>query len=387
MKERKLNLSIDGTDPKFGGIIGQSSWSLCIGAGVSSGMVPTWAELARRVFNKVYNKNLTYEDFISLVSSSGFELNSWFQNCLNHTLIRGLPESDFYDILREELYSDLLKKAEQKGIKKQIIHGIHNPLTHFTPSEVEILHEFIENEFSSKTNSEVTRVLIESFGTRKEPNSIISFNADGILNLSIYLKQQYLSLRNPSKEISNFTRRKIKRIIQSTEMAGKNKNNDRLVPLYHLHGSLFPLVEEESEMKRMESVNKLVFDEASYINMAGSIYSWAQSTFLFHSQMDNIVFVGLSMTDTNIRKWLAWTHTNKMAEVELSHGKRKDHLRHLWITKRPSNPENEYILANSVQHLGVRIAFINDWDEIGLAMNNLIGIRKKKEHNLIQTNK
>lgn len=76
MKQNTLNLFIDGTDPKFGGIIGQSSWSLCIGAGVSSGMIPTWAELARRVFNRTYNKNLNYKDFISLVSSSGFELNS-----------------------------------------------------------------------------------------------------------------------------------------------------------------------------------------------------------------------------------------------------------------------------------------------------------------------
>ncbi|MCG9620688.1 hypothetical protein L1D56_11920 [Vibrio diabolicus] len=42
-----LNKSFDGIDNKYRGHLAASSWTLCVGAGVSFGLVPTWYELTK----------------------------------------------------------------------------------------------------------------------------------------------------------------------------------------------------------------------------------------------------------------------------------------------------------------------------------------------------
>lgn len=370
-----MKIYFDALDPKFGGIIGNNSWSLCIGAGISFGMVPTWMELARRVFNRTYGVLYDTKKFKKLVEVTGFSLDSWFQNCLNHVKETGKSESTFYNCLKEELYNDILGRAKISGVENDLIQGLHYPFA-FKPEQIEQLCDFFETEFTNSSNNQLARVLAKSFTTKKPPKTVISFNADAILNLVVYLFQMRVSLNSKDDE-TNFETRSLKRIIQSIELAGKAKNGQKFIPLYHLHGSLFPNPNGKIKYERKESLNKLIFDEDAYLNISGSIYSWAQSTFLYHAQTDDIVFVGLSMTDSNIRKWLAWTHQNKLLELKMANGRGIKTLNHVWITTRPAKKEQEMIIANSMYHLGVKTAFIDDWSQLQSGLSNIIGVKLK----------
>lgn len=363
----------DALDTKYGGIIGNNSWSLCIGAGISFGMVPTWIELARRVFNKTYGLMYDINDFKSLVDNTGFSLDSWFQNCLNYVVESGKPEDFFYNCLKEELYNDILVKANNAGLEFELIQGLHYPFA-FNPEQIEKLCNFFETEYSNSSNNQISNVLSKSFLSKKPVKSIISLNADGILNLTVFLFQMREAL-NRDGDVKNFENRKLKRIMHSIELGGKIKIGQNFIPYYHLHGSLFPNPKKKMQFERKESLNKLVFDEDAYLNLSGSVYSWAQTTFLYHAQSDDIVFIGLSMSDPNIRKWLAWTHQNKLKELKRVEGKDIKTLNHVWITTRPKSKDQEMIIANSMYHLGVKTAYIDDWSELQNGLANIIGIK------------
>lgn len=368
------NSYFDALDPKFGGIIGRRKWSLCLGAGVSYDIVPTWQELARIVVNKSYNENYNSEHFKKIVGKFGIGLDGWFQSCLNHLVSLGNEESKFYDILRESIYSDLLTKSEEYNVRKLIAQGLHYPFN-FSPTEIDSMYEFMNSEFKYSTNNVLAKILLDSFDTNKEPASIISFNADAILNFTVYLFDSKFHLDSKSDgDLKSFKRRRLKRIIQSIELNGTRKKNIDYIPLYHIHGCLFPKFEAEKQYLRKESINKLIFEESAYINLSASMYSWAQSTFLFHSQADDILFVGLSLTDPNLRKWLAWTHSNKLNELRTNEGKDINYLKHVWITTAPESESEKEIISKSVSHLGVRVAFINDYSEIEQAVRNVAGI-------------
>ena len=57
------NKPFNGTNTNFRGIVVNQPWSLCVGAGISVGMVPTWNELTRRVLNDAFDTNYDSKAF------------------------------------------------------------------------------------------------------------------------------------------------------------------------------------------------------------------------------------------------------------------------------------------------------------------------------------
>src|SRR5689334_9062993 len=94
------------------GHLGYHRWTLCLGAGATSQVVPNWMELTRRVTNSIFNTTYTFAQFKGLVFDTGWGLDSWIQAAANHHQLKGGSMADFQAVIQDILYSDLLAEAK-----------------------------------------------------------------------------------------------------------------------------------------------------------------------------------------------------------------------------------------------------------------------------------
>lgn len=353
----------DAKDKKYKGFFGRGRWSLCIGAGISFGIVPTWFDLTYLVYNRCFNTTHSKDEFEKLVNDSGWSLDSWLQCCQNQYFLEGKSDNDFAELLKEIMYSDLLQRASNYSLKKELIMSFNDPFRlHY--SKIIKLCDFYEKEYPNNSTIQLVKFIIQTIDSNKPPCAIISFNADAIFDALLYMFHSKILIERTNEKW--LKKRKCNRIIRTVEYGTSNH-----IPIFHLHGCLFPNEGIIGYQKKSNSVSKLVFDENSYLKIAGSTYNWAQTTFLYHAQFDQLLFVGLSMSDSNIRKWLAWTTENHNNELKETRKKDILNLKHLWLTKK-SGIQN---INTSLLHLGIRIATIDDWNELNLSLNNILGLK------------
>jgi hypothetical protein len=140
-------------------------------------------------------------------------------------------------------------------------------------------------------------------------------------------------------------------------------------PYIFCHG-LLPIPDGSERFERSLSAEKLVFSESEYLSLANNSFSWPSSMFLSTAVLRTMVFVGLSFTDQNLRRWLAWVQDNKVAELEQRTSAKGASAGgtvygHYWINRRPATKEEEAWIESSVEHLGVRLVWLNRWSELG----------------------
>src|SRR4051812_11990672 len=101
-----------GTDPKYRGILRSEEWSLCLGAGVCTRILPDWPTLSLQVLNDCGSR-LDKHEFEQL-KGTGWGLDAWLQTAMNLLIKENKPDpfSRFYDILESALYGGLLAKAD-----------------------------------------------------------------------------------------------------------------------------------------------------------------------------------------------------------------------------------------------------------------------------------
>lgn len=147
----------------------------------------------------------------------------------------------------------------------------------------------------------------------------------------------------------------------------RGANGRAPIPIYHLHGYL-------PRDNRREAQDSLVFTDAQYWACAANPLSMANSVFAHALHDSHCLFIGLSMTDMNIHRWLA-SHAINLEHTKLSaqawddqpgmsstspRSLRKSLRRHFWV--RPASPS----VAMLEQHLlrrGVVGVAINNWND------------------------
>lgn len=359
-KQRKDVIAVD---KRFRGYLLPNHWTLCVGAGISKGIAPEWFSFTFRLIEAIYKNGITEPQFSQMVRDSGWTLDSWIQSAANKYFFEGGSSAGFKDIVETFLYSTILEKSRGLGIKKHITRVLNNPKTEPKERVFEVC-DFIENEFSGSSVVQISDVLIDSFFQKRHPAAVITFNADTFLETIITLKIRRDHYQGPPPHGHPFYPY-IQVNRPSVVASGK-------VPIYHCHGSVAPT--PVAAGKRHDSRHRLVFLEQEYLAMAGSVAAWGQCVFLHCAQSTKLAFVGMSMSDSNIRRWMAGLEKESIADRELHFYHTRVNPDHIWVRQRPNEPNEKEILSSSLIHMGIRPAWLDSWSELSVGMRNLMAI-------------
>lgn len=348
--------TIDLSEQKFNNYLRgftNQSWILCLGAGICNGILPDWNELTLRLVNSTFNNNWTKEEFKEITIKVGFSLDSWIQGCFNKYKSEGKSIDEFNKLLETCLYSDLLELAEKSNLKKEMILMFESP-KEIKQKKIFELCTFFEFHFNNTTLLQIVRSLIDYNQYSKLPSAIITFNADSLLHsLIVLFNIKYQSEKLGRYHFPKENYRKVTRTFQSWSDS---------IPIFHLHGSISPTTELTAKTK--DSRDSLIFLESSYNEIASSMHSWAQSTFLYSAINSKLVFIGLSMSDPNIRRWLSWTNQAYLSELNSVTEGKGISLPHLWIRTKNNSDNVQDFLDISLRHMGVKIGLVQDYEKI-----------------------
>lgn len=348
--------TINLSEPKFNNYLRcftNQSWILCLGAGICRGILPDWFELTLRLVNSTYQTKWTKEEFTEISNKVSFSLDSWIQGCFNKLKSEGKSINDFNKLLEDCLYSDLLIKAEEENLKDAVITMFESP-KRIKQDKLLQLCVFFEKNYGTTTLMQIVRTLVDKDEDSKLPTAIITFNADSLLHSLIVIFNVKLHFEKTNKYLlpkEDF--RKVTRTFQSWADC---------IPIFHLHGSLSPTTDDFDSTK--DSRDSLIFLESSYNEVASNMYSWAQTTFLYSSTNSKLIFIGLSMSDPNIRRWLSWTNQLYLKELNSVTEGEGQSLPHLWIRTKDNSDEVQKFLDLSLWHMGVKIGLIEDYQKI-----------------------
>ena len=82
--------------------------------------MPTWFDFTRAVFNRATSQILSDASFRNLATSMGWGLDAWLQAGLNSMVVQGHTRDDFFAFIEDELYRDILEKADNSSLKETL---------------------------------------------------------------------------------------------------------------------------------------------------------------------------------------------------------------------------------------------------------------------------
>ncbi len=238
--------------------------TLVLGAGVSLSVgLPNWDQLAQRVWEKALPKLPSPWDIEDDLSP---KRNPQFLPIVFERAFYALGPNKFTQCLRESLYADF-KMPQAATLRK-----------------------------SDSTLAVMARTILQEYraGHAKRIKRVITLNADDLIEQAV--KRLYNNKSAILKPI--------------TTSAGRPNLGRPEIPIYHVHGflpheknwaSLFGLDKQWDQIRQLAQI----FTDTQYWRSASSILSFGNRTMgnaLFDSRC---LFIGLSMTDINVLRWLA----------------------------------------------------------------------------------
>jgi len=172
-------------------------------------------------------------------------------------------------------------------------------------------------------------------------NSIITFNFDALIE-------------------ENLEKHNIK--YKAIDNEG-NRSTPEELPIYHVHGYL-------PRSGKIASTKNIVFSEDSYHTQFIEPFSWSNLIQLNKLNQNTCLFIGLSLTDPNLRRLLDVAN-------------RKDpnnNLNHFIIKKTPSLDSNNekvdelmmFLEEQDANELGLNVIWVNEFDEVSTLVKKLI---------------
>ena len=352
---------------EVGGILADLSkkegWALCVGAGISRPLFPTWPELVGRLAEEVEG------------DGKGAELAAWLleryspdaaiqaaRSMLGHSV------TEFTRILTDKLYQDVRGQLQDEEF--QIFCDV---LSAGRPASLTERHwkQFlrIARELAGQSTAfSLAELVSEIHGTTKEPLAVLSFNAEPLL-LAItnaLESERFFAKGRPTPEAGDR-----KMIFDYVTHSVSRRRLDR-IPFIFLHG-LLEVPDPAGGNKRVKSSDKLVFSEDSYLQLANNAFSWQSSVFLEAASSHHLVFIGVSLSDPNMRRWLAWSHANREAELSELFGVAES-TSHYWVQADPGDEQRRLWLESLVGHLGVRVVWVDGWSEAVPAIRRMLSL-------------
>lgn len=340
-----------------------AGWSLCIGAGASTPAFPDWHTLVRRLVALDTVGSASADDLLR-----GFSSDALIEAARDRL---GMSESEFSRVLVDELYSDIRSEfspsefqalCEVVGNTKAVGSTAAKTLNRCQP-----FLRAVRAHYPNLTALSLAQVLTDLHGTEQAPKSVLSFNAEpllvGLVDALIY--ERFLASGNEVARAGEL--RSVFNIVTHSISARRSGK----IPFIFCHG-LLPVPDPTGAEHRRDSVDKLVFSESAYLGLANSAFSWQSSVFLEACSTRSIVFIGVSLSDPNMRRWLSWVHGNRIRELRERHQHHGESSTHFWINRRPGSEGTQRWIESAVAHLGVRLIWIDDWRDAGAALRALL---------------
>lgn len=332
----------------------QEGWVLCIGAGVSRPVFPDWAGLVHNLIERDLGTG-SADQLLHL--RTRFSADAFIQAATDRL---GLSDEAFAEILCEELYSHVRSKltAVQWQRFVEIMDSRH--LGRATLAQWMAFRNDVQNVFPDSTAIGIAATIADVIETAYAPTAILSFNAEpmlaALINANVAIRRSSSSSRDVMDYVTHAT---------SDRKQGR-------VPYVFCHG-LLPIPEVDRNHS-LSSVDKLVFSEASYLNLANSAFSWQSASFLRAAALHSLVFVGVSLSDPNMRRWLSWVHSVRVAELTEVGAPSPTSTVHYWITRQAGSAAERKWTESLVSHLGVRIIWVSEFSEISARLRTMLSL-------------
>jgi hypothetical protein len=243
------------------------------------------------------------------------------------------------------------------------------------------LVRFIRNGLGESFQKELRNVLYRKCTNK---SSIL----ESIANLSVPSRQgigiQGIVTYNFDDLIEyNLEKRKVinyRSVFQEADMPSKNE-----LGIYHVHGFLPRRLSEKNEV--MEDIQKqnntLVFSEEKYHDLLLDGYHWANLVQLNYFRERTCLFIGVSMTDPNVRRLLEIARRKQSDLEECNHYiilKRDDFSKIYEVSNNDKLRKNSIIKFShayqnlkeaELKELGLNVIWIEDFNEIPTLLDEL----------------
>lgn len=233
-------------------------------------------------------------------------------------------------------------------------HFARNKSKKFEEEVREALYEDISNDTKSKVFHEVLQFCAAARGL-PSLNSIITYNYDDILEE--YLSNQ--NIRIPFKPIY--------------KVGTKSERSE--LPIYHIHGFLPRKGEIDS------SIN-ITLSEDSYHQQYNDVYSWNNIIQINKFRDNNCLFIGVSLTDPNLRRILDIANTQRGDEKPSHYIIKKKYdakilLKNLQnVLEKNKNLYNEKVIADltlnaTIENLVKMMESYEEGDSLSFGINTI----------------
>ncbi|HXD33519.1 MAG TPA: SIR2 family protein [Pyrinomonadaceae bacterium] len=307
--------------------------TLVVGAGVSIPRgVPSWDALARAMWET------TFPD-----TQSPWEGGD--------TSPQRLPQ--FLPIVFELVYRELGDRDKFAKVLRE----------HLYTTKVKYPRKDEKFDSSSESLAVLGRLLLQEFerGQGRRIDAVITLNADELL------EQAAMTLVNRKQKkgtpVYPFT------LVRMSTHTDLGQERLRRIPIYHIHGFL------SQTPKFFDAEYMLVFSDLQYWSTSASALTFANRVVSWALNESCCIFVGLSMTDINLLRWLALRALELERDVSeavdaerQTDGILRSFIRHYWI--RPSSSDPSGFLTRFMRLRGIESVKIGEWK--GKSFQNLI---------------
>ena len=364
--------------------------TLILGAGVSYARgVPLWPELLRQTWIAVFGRDPHSSDNALLVqarlAARDAGLPADFIERLDtkrHPLEAQFAFEHIFDELRwEDDKAQLRRKLKLRQRPRRTVDAIVSNEQLTSELFADLLRKILyrgqprnaaRHTRELDTMSLIARAVIRSAQTvehRRLISQVITFNVDDLLE----------------REVNARCSRRVPYAVPIARASADRPAPGRhCIPVYHLHGFVpkraldYPHRMEDSWIEATQPpTDALVFTDEQYWRVAGNPTGFASRVFR-GALRGHCIFIGLSMTDINIIRWLAqdaiersddfrrmvadWTDSTEVESSVL------DELqRHYWITDGPElefqkEPMATQVLQTTLSLRGVARIRVSSWE-------------------------
>ena len=243
----------------------------------------------------------------------------------------GYSDSEFLELVREELYRDFPFFRKQKAVTEGK------------------LVDFVKRK-NPTLRAVAALCAARSVNTGFVPNplihAIVTFNLDAVLRE--YTKCRYSV-----------------RLLRTIERAAATASSSR-INTYHIHG-LLQFDRQKIGLPDQET-HTIVFTEGEYYDFFGKPFGMFSYTLLHFLREYRCCFIGLSMADENLRRLLHYSRSERVRSYEaegLTHSAAcKKSLRHFAVLCHADNGAVDQAIARSLADLGVSVAWLSKFGEL-----------------------